>query len=82
LPNSLLFDTGGYKGRQQQYTRAEFLELMDEYLGVQPNQIWNEYGMTELSSQAYGRSDLNYHTFPAWTRVVVRDPATGELCRN
>ncbi|MEM6885276.1 MAG: hypothetical protein AAF571_09605 [Verrucomicrobiota bacterium] len=81
-PNSVLFDTGGYKGRHKEYTRPEFLELIDESLGIKPEQIWNEYGMTELSSQAYSRSDIGYHTFPAWTRVVVRDPATGALCSN
>ncbi len=80
--NSVLFDTGGYKGRHKEYTRPEFLELIDECLGIKPGQIWNEYGMTELSSQAYSRSDIGYHTFPAWTRAVVRDPATGELCSN
>ncbi len=82
LPNSILFDTGGYKGRNKEYTRQQFLDLMDECLGIKPKQIWNEYGMTELSSQAYSRSDIGYHTFPAWTRVIVRDPATGELCEN
>jgi len=81
-PDSVLFDTGGYKGRHKEYSRPEFLEIIDEYLGIKPEQIWNEYGMTELSSQAYARSDIGYHTFPAWTRAVVRDPATGELCSN
>lgn len=79
-PDCILFDTGGYKGRDKEYTRQEFLGLMQEYLGVQPQQIWNEYGMTELSSQAYSRSDIGYHTFPAWTRVIVRNPETGEIC--
>lgn len=81
-PDSILFDTGGYKGRTKEYSRPEFLGLIDESLGIKPKQIWNEYGMTELSSQAYSRSDIGYHTFPAWTRVVVRDPTTGDLCEN
>ncbi|MEM6602220.1 MAG: hypothetical protein AAF649_12610, partial [Verrucomicrobiota bacterium] len=68
-PDSVVFDTGGYKGRHKEYNRTEFLELMEECLGVRSSQVWNEYGMTELSSQAYSRSDIGYHTFPAWTRV-------------
>lgn len=81
-PNSVLFDTGGYKGRNKEYTRDEFLEIIYDCLGIRPEQIWNEYGMTELSSQAYRRSDQECHQFPAWTRVLVRDPVTGELCSN
>jgi hypothetical protein len=79
-PDSILFDTGGYKGRNKEYSRDQFHEMIGESLGIQPKQIWNEYGMTELSSQGYAQCDVGLHKFPAWARVIVRNPATGEIC--
>jgi Acyl-protein synthetase, LuxE len=52
-PGSVVMETGGYKGRSRAIPRAELHELMCRYLGT--SQIVCEYGMSELSSQAYGR---------------------------
>ncbi|MEM6820500.1 MAG: hypothetical protein AAF558_00980 [Verrucomicrobiota bacterium] len=83
VPRSfVMFDTGGYKGHHRRYSPNEFLELMGSSLGVEPRQVWNEYGMTELSSQAYARLDEGVHRFPPWTRVILRDPATGTICQT
>ncbi|MGF1678312.1 MAG: hypothetical protein ACFCUX_03850 [Candidatus Methylacidiphilales bacterium] len=79
-PNTVVFDTGGYKGHSKEYSRQEFKDLMQETLAIRPHQIWNEYGMTELSSQAYAQLDEELHRFPAWTRCVVRNPLTREIC--
>lgn len=52
-PGSLVMETGGYKGRVRALTQAELHARMTERLGVPPNHIVCEYGMSELSSQAY-----------------------------
>ena len=52
-PGSLVLETGGYKGRKRALPKAELHELITERLGVSSPQIICEYGMCELSSQAY-----------------------------
>ena len=44
---------------------------------VRDDAIWNEYGMSELSSQAYAHGTAGLHATPSWARVLVVDPATG-----
>jgi hypothetical protein len=46
-------ETGGYKGRSRALPKAELHQLITERLGVPPSHIICEYGMSELSSQAY-----------------------------
>jgi hypothetical protein len=54
LPSgSRVMETGGYKGRSRVLPKAELHELIKERLGVWPSYIVCEYGMSELSSQAY-----------------------------
>ena len=43
--------------------------------------IYNEYGMSELSSQAYTHGTKGLHEVPPWARVLVCDPATGREVR-
>ncbi|NJK92821.1 MAG: hypothetical protein HC904_13960, partial [Blastochloris sp.] len=74
---SVIFDTGGYKGRHRELSAEEFLELLERSWGVERMGVWNEYGMTELSSQGYARLDQGLHHFPAWVRVRLVNPATG-----
>ncbi len=50
---SLVLETGGYKGRSRTLTKAELHEGIADRFGVSPSQIVCEYGMSELSSQAY-----------------------------
>jgi hypothetical protein len=52
-PGSRVMETGGYKGRSRTLPKAELHALIKEKLGVPPSQIVCEYGMSELSSQAY-----------------------------
>jgi hypothetical protein len=52
-PGSRVMETGGYKGRSRTVTKAELHRMISERLGVAPAQIISEYGMSELSSQAY-----------------------------
>ena len=87
LPNgSRVLETGGYKGRSRSLTQEELHSLIAGRLGVRRDHIICEYGMSELSSQAYdtaiGQSRNTQHTtrrfrFPPWARVQVISPETG-----
>jgi hypothetical protein len=46
-------ETGGYKNRSRSMPKAELHALIKERLGVPCENIICEYGMSELSSQAY-----------------------------
>jgi hypothetical protein len=50
---SRVLETGGYKGRSRALPKAELHQLITTQLGVAPEHIICEYGMSELSSQAY-----------------------------
>jgi len=50
---SRVIETGGYKNRSRAMPKAELHALVTERLGVPPENIICEYGMSELSSQAY-----------------------------
>ena len=52
-PGSRVMETGGYKGRSRSLPKAELHGLITERLGIPPSRIVCEYGMSELSSQAY-----------------------------
>jgi hypothetical protein len=52
---SRVLETGGYKGQSREVPKAELHALITKHLGIPPNYIVTEYGMSELSSQAYGR---------------------------
>jgi hypothetical protein len=50
---SRVMETGGYKNRSRSMPKAELHALITERLAVPPENIICEYGMSELSSQAY-----------------------------
>ncbi|HEX7617086.1 MAG TPA: hypothetical protein VF480_00050, partial [Verrucomicrobiae bacterium] len=50
---SRVMETGGYKNRSRSMPKAELHALITERLGVSEENIICEYGMSELSSQAY-----------------------------
>jgi hypothetical protein len=52
-PGSRVMETGGYKNRSRSMPKAELHTLITERLGVPIENIICEYGMSELSSQAY-----------------------------
>ena len=52
-PGSRVLETGGYKNRSRTLPKAELHALITERLGVPRENIVCEYGMSELSSQAY-----------------------------
>ncbi len=50
---TVLFETGGFKGRRRELSRDELRARVEDRLGVPPDRIVREYGMTELTSQLY-----------------------------
>jgi len=77
-PGSTAMETGGYKGSGRDISRADLYDAIREKLGIAPADIFNEYGMTELSSQFYARGPRGLHHGPPWARAVVADPVTLE----
>ena len=84
-PGSRVMETGGYKNRSRVLPKSELHSLITEKLGIVPEKIICEYGMSELSSQAYDNalqppaSSLQPRTFhlPPWARVQISSPETG-----
>jgi len=76
-PGSLAVETGGYKGTHRTLPKSDLYALFEERLGLPLDAIWNEYGMTELSSQFYTHGLGRPHTGAPWVRALVLDPETG-----
>jgi hypothetical protein len=82
---SRLMETGGYKGRSRAVARADLRRLMTIYLAVPESHIVAEYGMSELSSQAYdgvageARPMPGIFKFPPWVRTQIISPETGAV---
>jgi hypothetical protein len=79
---SRAMDTGGFKGRTREVARAELVQRFQEMLGITPEWLVNEYGMTEMSSQFYdgvaglpSEGEARYVT-PHWVRTLAVDPET------
>jgi hypothetical protein len=73
---SLIVETGGFKGTNRTIEKSDLYGALSSYFGIPTESIWNEYGMTELSSQFYSSGVDQPHLGPVWARVVVIDPAT------
>ena len=67
--NAIVIETGGMKGRRKEITRMELHQELGNRL--HNSEIWSEYGMTELQSQAYGRNGA--FQFPRWAHALVRE---------
>lgn len=77
-PGSTAMETGGYKGSGRQISKTDLYSMFADKLGLDPENVFNEYGMTELSSQFYARGPQGLHHGPPWARAVVADPVTLE----
>lgn len=53
---SSALETGGYKGRSRTVPKTELYSMISNCLGITADNIVGEYGMSELSSQAYGQA--------------------------
>lgn len=83
-PGSRILETGGYKGRTRSLPKPELYAALCRTLGLGEEWILSEYGMSELSSQAYDRragqgSPGRVFRFPPWVRAEVVAPETGSL---
>ena len=58
------------KGRRRELSKSELHKILCEGFGVET--IHSEYGMAELTSQAYSKGNGLFYT-PRWMRVLVRD---------
>lgn len=77
LPSgSHLLETGGYKGTAHSLSKSDFYHDLSGFFNLPPDHIHNEYGMTELSSQAYATGSDGTHRFPHWCRHLILDPET------
>lgn len=70
LSGTIVMETGGMKGRRMEIPKKEFHDILCKALNV--SKIHSEYGMAELSSQAYSKGDGKFQT-PPWMRVIIRD---------
>jgi hypothetical protein len=80
LDTSRLMETGGYKNRSRSLPKKQLHFLLNYLLGISRENIICEYGMSELSSQAYDTKAamLDRHfRFPPWARVQIISPETG-----
>ena len=72
-PGSRVMLTGGFKGHESAVSEPELLAKLCKQFGLPPAAIVAEYGMTELTSQAYGTP----LTPSAALRFRIVDPSDG-----
>jgi hypothetical protein len=75
---SLAMETGGFKGSGREISKRDLYHSLSLDLGIPVDSIWNEYGMTELSSQFYSHGVGRSHRAPPWMRFQIIDPETSE----
>jgi len=68
--NITVMETGGMKGRRKEITRGELHETISKSFNNAI--VHSEYGMTELLSQAYSKSN-GVFVSPNWMKVLIRD---------
>ena len=78
---SRVFETGGYKGRSRAVPKDELHQLIEQAFSIPKTHIISEYGMSELSSQAYDRvagvAAEPVFRFAPWARAMIVSPETG-----
>jgi hypothetical protein len=70
LNHTIVMETGGMKGRRQEWTRAEIHNFLQKQLHTRV--IHSEYGMTELLSQAYSSGNGIFNC-PPWMKILLRE---------
>ena len=70
LQQTIVMETGGMKGHREELPKEEFHKILTEAFGVET--IHSEYGMAELTSQAYSAGGGVFLS-PKWMRVFTRD---------
>ncbi len=72
LTHTIVMETGGMKGRREEWTRKQVHQFLQEKWKLE--QVHSEYGMTEMLSQAYAQRDGIFNC-SATMRVLVREVA-------
>ena len=81
-PGSRIMETGGFKTRMRYITKEQLHESLAAAVGLEPDRIVNEYGMTELLSQLYESRLTEWderqegHMPPPWLKVRALNPTT------
>ncbi|MCB0737236.1 MAG: acyl transferase [Bacteroidetes bacterium] len=70
LCGHFVLETGGMKGRRRELTRVEVHAELTSAFNLE--NVWSEYGMTELLSQAYSKGDGIFNT-PPWMKILLTD---------
>ena len=70
LNHTIVMETGGMKGRRKELLRKEVHEKIKDAFQIQT--VHSEYGMTELLSQAYSKSDGIFQS-PPWMKILIRE---------
>ncbi|MBC7391007.1 MAG: acyl transferase [Opitutaceae bacterium] len=71
LPGIKIFETGGMKGRGKEPLRSEVHKIIAEKF--QTENIYSEYGMTELFSQAYTTSGSEIFRSQNQMKILIRE---------
>ena len=70
LHDTIVMETGGMKGQRKELPKAEFHKILTDAFGIE--KIHSEYGMAELTSQAYSDGDGIFRS-PNWLKFLTRD---------
>jgi hypothetical protein len=70
LKHTLVFETGGMKGRRKELIKQALHDSLCRGFAV--DKIYSEYGMCELFSQAYSKGGGIFYT-PAQMKILLRD---------
>ena len=82
LSGHIVMETGGMKGRREEWTRDEVHRFLKRQLNLES--VHSEYGMTELLSQAYCLDGKVFQT-PPWMKILIReihDPFSWAVLEN
>ncbi len=77
-PGSRVFETGGFKGQRLETTPEDIRQRARTLLSLGPDAVVREYGMTELTSQAYSRPGGERLRTPPWMPFRILDPESLE----
>lgn len=81
-PNSYVLTGGGWKAAEDKsVTRAQFRQLVEEYLGIPDANQRDGFGMAEHSAPYI---ECDYHRFhiPVYNRIISRDPVSLKPLEN
>ena len=70
LKSTIIIETGGSKGKRKEYIKEELHNILKQSFYLE--NIHSEYGMTELLSQSYSKSNGVFKS-PPWKKVIIRD---------